>query len=165
MRAGLTLLCLTIAACTATVPRATTADTTASALPSAISRRELVPGVWIVTHEKPWPANSLLYRTLGGAYVLVGTPYTPEATAALLNSLEAEASITAINPHFHYDAAGGNAALVARGIPVYGSDRTVELMRTRGPQVNEETAAALKDDPDRAAIFRNFKFVPPTRVF
>ena len=100
-----------------------------------LTRRELTRDVWVVTHEKPWPANSLVYLTRGGDIVLVGTPYTPEATSQLLDQIAARyagARITAINPHFHDDAAGGNAALIARGIAVHGSDLTAELIRKEG---------------------------------
>ncbi|HEU4522005.1 MAG TPA: MBL fold metallo-hydrolase [Thermoanaerobaculia bacterium] len=133
-----------------------------------LTRRDLVPGVWVITHEKPWPANSLVYRTRRGDVVLAGTPYTPAATAELLDMIAAAypgAAITAINPHFHYDGAGGNAVLVARGIPVLGSDRTAELMESRGSAVNEATARALARDPERAAVFRSFQFVPPSSLF
>jgi glyoxylase-like metal-dependent hydrolase (beta-lactamase superfamily II) len=141
---------------------------TAVQISPELTRREILPDVWVVTHEKPWAANSLVYRTKGGEVVLVGTPYTPEATAELLDLMAAEfpgAKVTAINPHFHYDAAGGNAALRERGVPVYGSDASAELMTSRGARVNRETAAALESDPARAGIFRNFQFVPPDHTF
>lgn len=141
---------------------------TAVQMSPELTRREILPDVWVVTHEKPWAANSLVYRTRGGDVVLVGTPYTPEATATLLDLVAAEfpgAAVTAINPHFHYDAAGGNATLLERGVPVYGSEATAKLMASRGHTVNRETAAALDHDPARAEIFRTFEFIPPDHKF
>lgn len=50
--------------------------------------RNIADGVFIVTHAFPWPANALVVEAGTSALVLVDTPYTPEATKALLGWME-----------------------------------------------------------------------------
>lgn len=99
--------------------------------------REIQDGVIVVTHDFPWPSNSLVVEMADSSLVMVDTPYTPEATQVLLDWLKARfgtRSITAIVTHFHVDRLGGNSALIAAGIPVYGADLTAQLLAERGEQ-------------------------------
>ncbi|MCB9655291.1 MAG: polysaccharide deacetylase family protein [Deltaproteobacteria bacterium] len=98
-----------------------------------IRRLDNLP-VWVVRHEDPISANSLVVETKDGTPVLADTPWTPDATEDLLDWVElrfgkvpALASIS----HFHLDAAGGIEALRARKIPVVASRKTVALIRTK----------------------------------
>ena len=99
--------------------------------------RELAPHVFVVTHEEPSPANSVVVETADGTLVLVGSPYTPAATQVVLDWLTekfGERNRVAINTHFHDDAGvGGNPVFQAEKIPIYGSDLTVRLLAERRP--------------------------------
>jgi metallo-beta-lactamase class B len=104
--------------------------------------RQIRADVFVVTHAFPWPANSLIVEMENSELVLGGTPYTPEAEESVLEWIRGrfgDRRITAINPGYHVDNLGGNAALLSQGIPVYGSDRTAELLEERG----ESTRAML----------------------
>lgn len=115
------------------------------ALPGGFARlapdltvRQLSPRVFVVTHEEPWPANSVVVETVDRTLVLVGSPYTPAATRVLLDWLEktfGERRRVAINTHFHADAGiGGNPVFREAKIPIYGSDLTVKLLAERAPE-------------------------------
>jgi metallo-beta-lactamase class B len=132
----------------------------------------LVEGVYVVIHELPSTANSLLVVTASGDLVLVDTPYTADATRLELGWLEAHFGrrpVAALNTHFHLDRAGGNEALIAAGIPVYGSERTVRMLAERGEQRKGEVVAQLADSeepsaPALIAAFRGARLVPPDHV-
>jgi glyoxylase-like metal-dependent hydrolase (beta-lactamase superfamily II) len=47
-------------------------------------------------------------------------------------------SVVAVNSHYHADAAGGNRVLRERGVAVWGSALTAELVRTKGAGLLEE---------------------------
>ncbi len=106
-------------------------------LEAGLRLRLVATGAYEVTHELPWPANSLLVEMADGTLVLAGTPYTPEATRRLLEWVRSrfgQRRVAAINNGYHVDNLGGNAALLDAGIPVYGSDLTVSLLRERGEE-------------------------------
>lgn len=132
--------------------------------------REIDPGVFVVTHSFPWAANSLLVMISEDEAVFVDTPYTPQATSCILDWLEEKHGaevILEINTGFHVDNLGGNQALIDRGIPVYGSDRTVELLRERG----EESRALMLSwlHGPRNARYREgharVPYIPPDHLF
>jgi glyoxylase-like metal-dependent hydrolase (beta-lactamase superfamily II) len=85
-----------------------------------------------------WPGNSLLVQMADGTLVLAGTPWTPEATQEVLGWAKLQfgessiAKMVAVDTGYHQDNLGGNAALLAAGVPVYGSDLTVRLLAERG---------------------------------
>jgi len=132
--------------------------------------REVAEGIFVVTHSFPWPANSMIVEMKNGEMVLVDTPYTPEATEAVLAWLGGRLGtreITAINTGFHVDNLGGNEYLISAGIPVYGSEKTVALIEERG----EATRAVILDwlqDPADARFhdaFAGLTFVDPNHLF
>jgi metallo-beta-lactamase class B len=132
--------------------------------------RSIREGVHVVTHDFPWPANSLIVEMENNELVLAGTPYTPEAMQAVLDWISdthGERNITAINPGYHVDNLGGNAALVAAGIPVYGSDLTVRMLEERGEQTRQFLLEMLTDPAD--ARYRTahaaLPYVPPDHLF
>jgi metallo-beta-lactamase class B len=106
-------------------------------LASDLTVRQLTRHVFVVTHEEPVPANSVVVETVDGTLVVVGSPYTPSATRVLLDWLAekfGERRRVAINTHFHADAGiGGNAVFQEMKIPIYGSDLTVQLLAERQP--------------------------------
>jgi len=80
---------------------------------------------------------------LEGSLLLVNTPYTSAATARLLTWIEVRYGrrpLTAVNTHFHVDALGGNAALVAAGARIYGSDATARLVASGAPPCSRRFA-------------------------
>lgn len=108
---------------------------------AGLSALPLAEGAWVVTSDAPWPANVLVVRMADGTVVLADTPPTERWTAALLDWIERRlepAAIVAVNSHYHVDAAGGNRVLLERGIPVWGSALTAELVRTRGAGLLDE---------------------------
>lgn len=132
-----------------------------------LSVRQLDAGIFIVEHAFPFPANMVLVELHDRELVLVDTTYTDTAARQLLDWIGRRFGprrLTAINTHFHMDRIGGNAALIQRGIPVYGSDRIAALLRERGEAVR---ALMLKSihDPAIAAAYRQMVFTPPNHLF
>jgi len=132
--------------------------------------REVDSGVYIVTHEFPWPANSLVVEMDNGTLVLVDTPYTPEATTELLVWLDdhfGEREMNAINSGFHVDNLGGNAALIENDILVYGSSYTVELLEERGEASRKRTLGWLQGGEYETYRLGHeaTPYVGPTHVF
>lgn len=117
---------------------------------------------WRILHREPIPANSLVYITEAGVPVMADTPWTPEATSALLDwivsrfgRLPAFATIS----HFHFDASGGIGVLRARGVRVVASTQTAQLLRERGPGMLEELAREHGD------AFRGWTIGEPDVLF
>jgi len=132
--------------------------------------KQIRDGVFVVTHEFPWPANSLIVQMDNGDLVLVDTPYTPDATKDLLNWIETELGardLIAINSGFHVDNLGGNNYLIEQGIPVYGSELTVELIKTRGEKTRQVTLNWLKE-PNNQLYYeahQQLPYVAPNHLF
>ena len=134
-----------------------------------LKARYIQEGVFVITHSFPWAANSLAV-VMEDHLVLVDTPWTPAATQEMLTWLEAQVGpkeIVAINTHFHLDNLGGNQYLVKQGIPVYGSDLTVELLAERGQATLDQTMQWLQaeEDPRFAQALVGQELVAPTEVF
>jgi metallo-beta-lactamase class B len=131
--------------------------------------REVGSGAYEITHALPWPANSLLVEMADGTLVLAGTPYTPEATQQVLAWAREHfgtRNMVAINNGFHVDNLGGNAALLAAGIPVYGSDLTVALLRERGERTRQHILDMIGDRTSPAyAQQKKVPYLPPNHVF
>jgi len=134
-----------------------------------LSVRQIQAGVYVFRHAFPWAANSLAV-VIGDYLILVDTPWTPAATREMLSWLEAQngsKEIVAINTHFHLDNLGGNQYLIEQGIPVYGSNLTVELLAERGQVSLDQTVAWLQDqdDPRYAVTLAGLELVAPTEVY
>lgn len=129
--------------------------------------RELGPGVHVITHSHPWPANALLVEMASGDLVLCDPTYTPAAMRRVLEWAKGrfgERRITAINTHFHVDRIGGNAALVERGIPVHGSDLTAKTLAERGAAHRAWVQANVEDRAVAAELAAQ-RDVPPDHLF
>lgn len=130
----------------------------------------VAPDAYVVTHAYPWEANSLIVAVSETDLIMVDTPYTPEATSIVLDWMEqrfGERRITAINTGYHFDNLGGNQALVDRGIRVYGSDRTVELVAERGESTRRlflDWLAGGQFSPIRRR-YERLEYCLPTNVF
>ncbi len=139
-------------------------------LSEELAVREIRPGVHLVTHAFPWPANSLLVDMPDGRRLLVDTPYTPDATELLLSWADqtyGRRLTVAIVTGFHVDNLGGNAALVGRAIPIHGARKTAELVATEGARMREQAASWLRA-PEMAryrAVHASADFVPPNRLY
>ncbi len=132
--------------------------------------REVSDGVYVITHSFPWPANSMLVEMASGELVLVDTPYTPDATEAVLSWFEDRLGarpIVAINTGFHVDNLGGNEYLVSAGIPVYGSEETANLLEERGEATRDLLLSWLQSPED--ARFHDahaeLAYVAPNHLF
>jgi glyoxylase-like metal-dependent hydrolase (beta-lactamase superfamily II) len=131
--------------------------------------RPMGTGAYVICHTFPWLCNSALVEMPDGTLVLAGTPCTPEATDLVLawaRQQFGERKVVAINTGYHVDNLGGNPALLKAGIPVYGSDLTVKLLKERGEQTRLTTLKLLggPEAPTYAAHV-SIKFEPPDHVF
>lgn len=160
-------------------PVVTVAATTTMNTPATLSRidlsaelylRQIRKDVFVVTHSFPWPANSLVVEMANSDLVLVGSPYTPEATNQVLDWMETyfgKRKIIAINTGYHVDNLGGNRALIERGITVYGSDLTAQLLKERGEQTRQVLLGMLKG-PANERFYKaqaEIPYVAPTQLF
>lgn len=134
-----------------------------------LKARHIREGVFVITHSFPWAANSLAV-VMEDYLVLIDTPWTPQATEEMLTWLASQVGakeIVAINTHFHLDNLGGNQFLVERGIPVYGSNLTSELLAERGQASLNQTVQWLdaEEDPRFAQALASLELVPPSDLF
>ncbi|MFZ6030486.1 MAG: MBL fold metallo-hydrolase [Chloroflexota bacterium] len=190
------LLALALSACTAVfpVPSATPQPVTANASlaatpspaappsrpvsPDAPQRidladdlylRQIGDGAFVVTHTFPWGSNAVLVEMADRSWVLAGSTNTPEAMRVLLDWLESQfgdVKITAINTGYHVDNLGGNQALLAASIPVYGSDLTAELIVERSEDVRRSMLDAIGDKQSAAYQAQlETAYLPPDHVF
>jgi len=164
------LLPLACQAKTQATPTTTIPMNTPIEIAPDLSVRQIQPGVFIITHAFPWPANSLLVAMPNAELILIDTPYTPKATNLVLKwtrSHFGDQSITAINTGFHVDNLGGNRALIDAGIPVYGSDRTVELLAERGEDSRALMVSWLPGEANTRfrEAHASIPYIPPTQTF
>jgi glyoxylase-like metal-dependent hydrolase (beta-lactamase superfamily II) len=156
--------------------RATAAATTDPAgmvpridLAPDLSVRPIGDGVFVVVHACPWPANAVLVEMADGTLVLAGSTYTPAAAQTVLTWIETRFGhrrIVAIDTGYHVDNLGGNQALLDAGIPVYGSDLTVRLLRERGEFMRQVTLKLIgAADSPASQLHAALKFAPPDHVF
>jgi glyoxylase-like metal-dependent hydrolase (beta-lactamase superfamily II) len=163
------------------VPNATPAPTAAPTASSAfepqqyiidqdLSIRAVAPGVYVITHAFPWPGNSMLVEMSSSDLVLVDTPYTPEATAQVLEWAReelGERSLTAVVTGYHYDNLGGSSYLVEQGIPLYGSSETAKLLEERGDDLRALTMEWLQGSQNRRfrEVHEKLPYAPPDHLF
>lgn len=127
----------------------------------------LSDGAYVVRHTFPWISNSLVLEMKTRDVLLVDTPATPAATELLLDWVERTLKprrMVAVNTHYHLDRMGGNAALRRRGIPIYGSDNTVRLLKRRGEEMRQLTIGWVSD-PVQKKAYAEVPLVAPDKVF
>lgn len=138
-------------------------------LASDLYLRPIGNGAYVICHVFPWLCNSVLVEMADGTFVMAGTPCTPKATQQVLAWVKrefGERKIVTINTGYHVDNLGGNQALLDAGIPVYGSDLTVKLLKERGEQTRQATLKLIgRTDSPIYAAHASMKFVPPDHVF
>jgi len=133
---------------------------------AGLSALPLGEDAWVVTSDAPWPANVLVVRMADGTIVLADTPPTEKWTAALLDWIDrrfAPRALVAVNSHYHIDAAGGNRVLRERGIPIWGSALTAELVRSRAAGILEELRRSAKGTDDEG-LFDQTDLVAPDHL-
>ncbi len=139
-------------------------------LGDGLSLRQIRKDVFVVTHAFPWPANSLIVEMSNADLVLVGTPYTPAAMTAVLDWITrhfGQRNIIEINPGYHVDNLGGNSALIERGIAVYGSDLTAQLLQKRGEHTRQVLLGMLGGAENERYYHAQatIPYVAPTHLF
>jgi glyoxylase-like metal-dependent hydrolase (beta-lactamase superfamily II) len=131
--------------------------------------KEIGNGAFVVTHSFPWPANSLLVEMANSDLVIVGSTYAPEAMSSLLGWADAHFGlrrIVAINTGYHVDNLGGNAALVKRGVPIYGSKETADLLQRQGERTRKIVLNLITDKASSVyQAHARMVLIPPTRMF
>ncbi|MBN1765032.1 MAG: MBL fold metallo-hydrolase [Sedimentisphaerales bacterium] len=131
---------------------------------------QIQDGAYVITHSFPWAAHSLLVQMKDQSLVLVDTPYTPEATRQVLEWSKDHFGvhpIIAINTGYHHDNLGGNRTLIDQGIPVYGSDLTIKLLKQKGDDIRRQTLDALQECQYQRFHDRHksIPYDPPTHSF
>ena len=133
--------------------------------------KEIIKDTFLIIHSFPWPGNSLLVRLNQKNFIWIDTPYTPEATSIILDWIYTKFSkninITEINTGFHIDNLGGNEELTKRNIPIYGSQLTCKLLKTKSKITMNKMLKWLssQDNKKYYDTYNNFKFYEPTNVF
>jgi metallo-beta-lactamase class B len=153
-----------------TVSRAVSADTKERiVLAPDLYLRRIGEGAYVICHVFPWLSNSVLVEMEDGTLVMGGTPCTPEATELVLvwsRQHFGERKVVAINTGYHVDNLGGNRALLDAGVPVYGSDMTVTLLKERSEQTRETTLKLVGATNSPAyAVYSSMMFAPPDHSF
>ncbi len=138
-------------------------------LATGLYLRKIGSGAYEICHLAPWWCNSVLVEMTDGTLVMAGTPCTPEATRLVLAWSERELGkrkLVAINTGYHVDNLGGNLALIEAGIPVYGSDLTVKLLKERGEQTRLTTLKLISDtNSPYCQTYAQMTFTPPDHIF
>jgi len=133
--------------------------------------KEIIKDCFLITHSYPWPGNSLIVKLDQKDFIWIDTPYTPQATAMVLDWLYKKygehISIKEINTGFHIDNLGGNQELKKRGIPIYGSTMTCKLLREKSKNTMQKFRNWLKAAEYKKYYdtYSNFIFIEPTIVF
>jgi len=129
-------------------------------------------GVYLVVHyyNKNAPCNSLLVKLPNNNFIWCGTPCNPYATRVVYEWIcknFGEPNLVEINTGFHEDNLGGNEFLLAKSVPVYGSDLTAKLIRDRGLQEKERILRSYKEkgDTGRYDLYKGITFQPPNHTF
>jgi len=160
------LLWLLLAFAAPAVSRAVLSETEATRINEELRAERLGDGAYLIVHERPWPANSLLVEMPDGTLVLCDTPSDDQATTALLRWIEKEfgkREIVAINGHFHPDAMGGNGALKAAGVPSYGSELSARMLFERGDKVHDQMLEGMAEE--LIERYARSEWQPPEHLF
>lgn len=129
--------------------------------------QNLSEGVYLVTHSFPWSCNSLIVQSDNGDTYLVDTPCSPEATGQVVQWMKQSIipeRIISIVTGFHIDNLGGVSYLIENGIPVHGSDLTVQLLKTDAKRSHDAMLPWLKDTP-YYDYYASLVLLPPDHVF
>ncbi len=143
-------------------------DTGSTRIDHDLLIRAVAPKTFVVVHERPFAANSMLAELADGTLMLAGSPYTPEANRRLLAWLRTrygERKLLAVATHFHVDASGGIPAWSEAGARVIGSDLTASALKKHGQMMWKSMTGFLSETPHRAIPFRDLVIPPPPETF
>lgn len=164
-----TVLKMLLICCTSLlVTQSCFADNDLIRLSEELTLEEIDGGIYLVTHSFPWAANAMLAKLSDEDFLLVDTPWENGGTEVLVEWAKNELgckNLTVINTHFHRDNLGGNGYLLDEGIPVYGSDLTVKLLRERS---DPKAILGWLDKPEYKRyreVFETAKLIPPDHIF
>lgn len=132
-----------------------------------LAAREIRKGVWVITHQRPYPANSLVVEG-AASLLLVDTPWTAAATQKLLAWLDERFGPRrkqAVSTHFHQDAIGGNGVLRRAGVSITGLAHTRYLVEHRAPKRLRDMRRSLAQRPYDRALLAGAELVPPNSLF
>ena len=135
-------------------------------LGDGLTIKPLGNGVYVVADEYPVASNSVVVQMADSEVLVLDTPWAPAPTELLLKWIDkrfGQAKITAINTHYHPDRLGGNAVLIARGVPVYGSDHTARLLAEKWEPMRR-TYIANSTGPIKE-FYTSTYLVPPDHLF
>jgi len=132
---------------------------------------QLSDSIFMITHYFPfWGGNSMLVVLPGHKGVLIDTPYESTGMQSLLDWIESrfdELELTVIVTGFHQDNLGGNELLRARGIDVYGADRTAILVSEEGPSFKNFLLESVENNENKKYLdsYQKLTFIPPNKTF
>ena len=127
--------------------------------------------VYMITHYFPyWGGNSLVVLLDNQQAALIDTPYDGVATIALLEWIRerfGERRLHAIVTGFHQDNLGGNEVLVEKGIPVYGMQRTADLVQSEGVEFKQIILEMVESNEDKEYYdrYKKLHLTPPNFTF
>jgi metallo-beta-lactamase class B len=136
---------------------------------------EVENGVYLVVDWIPFgrsrvPCNSLLVTTGPNTVIWCDTTCEPESTKLVyewtIKNL-GDINLIEINTGFHNDNLGGNEFLLAKGVPIYGSDITAKIVRERGREEKEKIVRTFADSDNTSyhRACRQMTFKPPDHTF
>jgi metallo-beta-lactamase class B len=132
---------------------------------------KIADDVLMITHYFPyWGGNSLVVLLKNKHAILIDTPYDGIASSALLEWLEntyGKLTITAIVTGFHQDNLGGNEVLIEHDIPVYGMNRTADLVRNQAEDLKKVMLKSVQNMDQKAYYerYEKLNFTPPDHLF
>jgi len=162
-RSSLVLLTLALTGCASTFFHSgvSSGHPAAMDVPLGEARlRQIHPHVWV--HVSTWqfgdgtvfPANGLIVRD-GGSVILIDSAWGEEATASLLTAVEAQIGLpvrTAVVTHFHDDRVSGVRVLESRGVTVYGTPLTRELVEANKQAVPSTPLLGLSESGNAVSV-------------
>ena len=132
---------------------------------------EINDSIYMITHYFPtWGANSMFVLLPENKGVLIDTPCEITGTASLLNWISkkfGDLKLTAIVTGFHQDNLGGDELLFSKGIDVYGSDLTKQLLAEERDTLKKIIVASVKDNKNKKYLnsYSSLNLVGPNKTF
>jgi glyoxylase-like metal-dependent hydrolase (beta-lactamase superfamily II) len=132
--------------------------------------KEIQDSVYMFTHYFPGGSNGMFILLAHQQGLLVNTPCEITGTVALLGWIARKfghLKLAAIVTGFHQDNLGGDEVLISKGIPVYGSDLTVKLLREKGAELKTVIMNSVASEKNKR-YYNSYKLLnltPPNRTF
>jgi len=132
--------------------------------------KETQDSVYMWTHYFPWGSNGMFILLPEKQGLLINTPCEATGTESLLSWLEKSfgpLELTAIVTGFHQDNLGGDEVLLAKNIPVYGADLTVEMVKEKGAELKDVilNSVSSKEYKRYYDAYKVLNLTPPNKTF